>query len=134
MAPLDERVQPKDDALEIILRAGSIQGACRGPQKTGFSAKFLGCMGFSKLTGETESVWGLLPVRPASDRGMESDAAPAPPLPIECFYEKVVKVKGDVAAIPKFSVPMPQIELDITTRPRWHPSGGCARRISAGVL
>src|SRR6516162_8783410 len=49
----------------------------------------------------------------------------------ECFYEKVVKVKADVAAILKFFLPIPQIEADITTRPRGYPSGGCARGVSA---
>jgi len=47
------------------------------------------------------------------------------------FYEKVVKVKADVAAILKSFLPMPQIEADITTQPRGYPSGGCARGVSA---
>ena len=47
------------------------------------------------------------------------------------FYEKVVKVKADVAAILKFFLPIPQLEADPTTRPRWYPSGGCARGVSA---
>ena len=47
------------------------------------------------------------------------------------FYEKVVKVKADVAAILKFFLPMPRIESDITTRPRGYPLGGCARGVSA---
>ena len=45
------------------------------------------------------------------------------------FYEKVVKVKADVAAIIIFSpARFPQIDW---TRPRWRPSGGCARGVSA---
>jgi len=47
------------------------------------------------------------------------------------FYEKVVKVKADVAAILKFFLPMLRWRPTITTRPRWHPSGGCARGVSA---
>ena len=50
---------------------------------------------------------------------------------LDSFYEKVVKVKADVAAILKFFLPIPQIEADITTRPRGYPSGGCARGVSA---
>ena len=49
------------------------------------------------------------------------------------FYEKVVKVKADVAAILKFSVPIPQIEVDHHDAARWRPSGGCAGGFS-GVL
>jgi hypothetical protein len=47
------------------------------------------------------------------------------------FYEKVVKVKADVAAILKFFSRFRKSKSDITTRPRWHPSGGCARGVSA---
>jgi hypothetical protein len=49
------------------------------------------------------------------------------------FYEKVVKVKADVAAILKFFLPLRsrRSRLTIWTRPRWHPSGGCARGVSA---
>src|SRR5215472_9165491 len=41
------------------------------------------------------------------------------------FYEKVVKVKADVAAILNFSLPT------ITTKRRWRLLGGCARGVSA---
>jgi hypothetical protein len=46
------------------------------------------------------------------------------------FYEKVVKVKADVAAILKF-FSRGRSRLTIWTRPRWRPSGGCARGVSA---
>ena len=46
------------------------------------------------------------------------------------FYEKVVKVKADVAAIFKF-FPHGRSRLAIWTRPRWRQSGGCARGVSA---
>ena len=49
------------------------------------------------------------------------------------FYEKVVKVKADVAAILKFFLLLRsrRSRPTITTRPRWCPSGGCARGVSA---
>src|SRR5215469_18505571 len=40
------------------------------------------------------------------------------------FYEKVVKVKADVAAILKFFLPMPQIEADHDDAPPLVPIGG----------
>src|SRR5262245_59126003 len=49
------------------------------------------------------------------------------------FYEKVVKVKADVAAILKFFFRSNPTDRGrpIWTRPRWRPSGGCARGVSA---
>jgi hypothetical protein len=49
------------------------------------------------------------------------------------FYEKVVKVKADVAAIINIFLPLPSRRLRpiIGTRHRWVPSGGCARGVSA---
>jgi hypothetical protein len=46
------------------------------------------------------------------------------------FYEKVVKVKADVAAILKLFF-RGRSRLTIWTRPRWRPSGGCAKGVSA---
>jgi hypothetical protein len=46
------------------------------------------------------------------------------------FYEKVVKVKDDVAAILKFFF-RGRSRLTIWTRPQRCPSGGCARGVSA---
>jgi hypothetical protein len=47
------------------------------------------------------------------------------------FYEKVVKVKADVAAILKVFSRCRRSRPTITTRPRWYSSGGCARGVSA---
>src|SRR5262249_42185507 len=48
------------------------------------------------------------------------------------FYEKVVKVKADVAAILNSSPARSRrSRLTIWRRPRWYPSGGCARGVSA---
>jgi hypothetical protein len=49
------------------------------------------------------------------------------------FYEKVVKVKADVAAILNFFLPLRsrRSRRTIATRPRWSPLGGCARGVSA---
>jgi hypothetical protein len=49
-------------------------------------------------------------------------SAPSP-LPIECFYEKVVKVKADVAAILDFFY-RPQIEADHHNAAPLAPIGG----------
>src|SRR5262245_17550855 len=46
---------------------------------------------------------------------------------LDSFYEKVIKVKADVAAILKISFRSRRSRPTITTRPRWYPSGGCAR-------
>ena len=45
-------------------------------------------------------------------------------LPIECLYEKVVKVKADVAAILKFFLLIPQIEADHHDAAPLVPIGG----------
>src|SRR5215831_12104940 len=55
---------------------------------------------------------------------------PAIHTPLSAFYEKVVKVKADVAAILKISF---RADRGRPSRrgPRWYPSGGCARGGSA---
>jgi len=51
---------------------------------------------------------------------------------LDAFYEKVVKVKADLAAIINFSPDRSRrSRLTICTWPRWVPSGGCARGVSA---
>src|SRR5215472_16475846 len=52
------------------------------------------------------------------------------------FYEKVVKVKADLAAILKFFLPLRsrRSRLTIWTRPRWHPSGGAAASMCASAF
>ena len=47
------------------------------------------------------------------------------------FYEKVVKVKADVAAILKFLLPIPQIEADHGDAPPLVPIGGMRKGVSA---
>jgi len=50
------------------------------------------------------------------------------------FYEKVVKVKADVAAIPKFFLPIPQIEADHHDAAPVVPIGGMRKGGFSGAL
>ena len=50
------------------------------------------------------------------------------------FYEKVVKVKADVAAILKFFLPMPQIEADHHNAAPVVPIGGMRKGGFSGAL
>jgi hypothetical protein len=50
------------------------------------------------------------------------------------FYEKVVKVKADVAAILKFFLPIPQIEGDMAEAAPRVPIGGMRKGGFSGAL
>ena len=50
------------------------------------------------------------------------------------FYEEVVKVKANVAAILKFSLPMPQIEADHHEAAPVAPIGGMRKGGVSGAL
>jgi hypothetical protein len=51
--------------------------------------------------------------------------------PVTGFYEKVVKVKADVAAILKFFLPIPQIEANHHDAAPVVASGGMRKGVSA---
>ena len=74
------------------------------------------------------------PLRVSSKRYDQEVAADASTAVRKHFYEKVVRVKADVAAILKFFLLIPQIEADITDAAPGVPIGGMRKGGFSGAL